>query len=545
MSADRVTVDKSGWVVGRVLADQARTRGDEPFIRFEDGPMHSYAQAHALSNRAGNGFAGIGLGFGDNVAVMLNNRLEYMWTWFGLSRIGAVHVGINTALKGTFLTHVLSNTKARVGVFEPDYLPWLADIEDSVPDMRTVYVPGDAYDPGNLPAFKRIEVRCFDEIMAGAADEIQLAVSYRDIGMIMFTSGTTGPSKGALMPHGHLYLFGLCMQTHMGMTTADHYYIPMPLFHAQGILMQTYATLITGSSAVLVKQFRATTWIDDIRRHKATLANLLGVMTDFVLRQPAKATDTDNNLRMVCAVPVTDETLENLRTRFAIPKFNEIFGMTECNLPVCRPLDAPDEAGCSGRVWDEFFQVIIADPETDEEVPMGEVGEILVRPRESFCFMQGYNAMPERTVETWRNFWFHTGDAGRMDERGYVWYIDRIKDTIRRRGENISSFEVEAVLLDHPAIAEVAAVAVKAEEGGEDEVLVCIILAEGAERPVPEDLLDFCTPRMPYFAVPRYIEYVSEIPTTPTAKIQKNKLRDRGLSAAAWDRDAAGYKVRR
>ena len=540
-----MAADKSGWVVGRVLAEQAQMRGEAPFIRFEDGPMHSYALAHELSNRAGNGFAGIGVGFGDNVAVMLNNRLEYLWSWFGLSRIGAVHVGINTALKGSFLTHVLSNTKARVGVFEPEYLAWLVDIEDHVPHMRVVYVPGDVYDGDNLPTFKRIEVRNFDEIMAAPGDEIEAEINYRDIGMIMFTSGTTGPSKGALMPHGHLYLFGLCMQQHLAMTPADIYYIPMPLFHAQGILMQLYATLITGGSAILVKQFRATTWIDDIRRHKATLANLLGVMNDFVLRQPARNSDRDNNLRMVSAVPVTDETLENLRSRFAIPKFNEIFGMTECNLPVCRPLDAPDEAGCSGKVWDEYFQVIIADPETDEEVPMGEVGEILVRPKEPYCFMAGYNGMPERTVETWRNFWFHTGDAGRMDARGYLWYIDRIKDTIRRRGENISSFEVEAVLLDHPAIAEAAAVAVKAEEGGEDEVLVCIILEDGAEPPIPEDLLDYCTPRMPYFAVPRYIEYVTEIPTTPTAKIQKNKLRDRGLSAAAWDREAAGYKVRR
>ncbi len=540
-----MVADKSGWVAGKILAEQARVRGDAPLIQFERGHMHTYGEVHALANRAGNGYARIGVGFGDNVAVMLNNRLEYLWSWFGLSRIGGVLVGINTALKGTFLTHVLGNTKARIGVFEPEFLPWLAEIEDTVPDMAVVYVPADVYDPDNLPSFKRIEVRCFDEVMDAPADEIAVEVSYRDIGMIMFTSGTTGPSKGALMPHGHLFLFGECMRVHLGMTDADIYYIPMPLFHAQGILMQFYATLITGGSAVLVKQFRATTWIDDIREHGATLANLLGVMNDFVLRQPEREEDRDNHLRMVCAVPVTDETMENLRARFAIPKFNEIFGMTEVNLPVCRPVEAPDEAGCSGKVWDEYFEVIIADPETDEEVATNEVGEILVRPKEPYCFMAGYNGMAERTVETWRNFWFHTGDAGRMDERGYVWYIDRIKDTIRRRGENISSFEVEAVFLDHEAVKECAAVAVKATEGGEDEVLICIILEDGVAAPNPEDLLDYAAPRMPYFAVPRYVDYVTEIPTTPTAKIQKNKLRDRGLSATAWDRDAAGYKVRR
>ncbi len=540
-----MAVDKSEWVVGKVLADQARTRGDAPFVQFEDGPPHSYAKAHELCNRVGNAFSGIGVGFGDNVAVMLNNRLEYLWIWIGLGRTGGVPVAINTALKGSFLTHVLTNTKARTGVVEPEFLPWLADIEETIPDLETVYVPADVYDPKDVPAFKRIEVKSFDELMSGPADEIDVEVTYRDIGMIMFTSGTTGPSKGVLMPHGHLYLFGLSMQLHMEMTPDDRYYVSMPLFHAQGILMQTYATMITGGSMVLVKLFRASTWIDDVRKYEATLTNLLGVMNDFVLAQPAKPTDTDNKLRLVSAVPVTEDTLKALRTRFAIPKFNELFGMTECNLPVNRPLDAPDEAGCSGKIWDEYFEVIVADPETDEELPIGEVGEILVRPKEPYCFMQGYNGMAERTVDTWRNFWFHTGDAGHIDERGYVWYIDRIKDTIRRRGENISSYEVEAVLLEHPAVEEAAAVAVKAEQGREDEVLACLVLNPDVDPPRPEDLLDFCVPRMPYFAVPRYIEFLSEIPKTPSAKIQKNKIRDRGLGPSSWDRESVGYKVRR
>lgn len=537
--------DKSDWVIGKVLAAQVAARGDAPFIQFEDEPALSFRDFHKRCNIVGNAFAGIGVGFGEPVAVMLNNRLECLWTWIGLSRIGAVHVGINTAYKGAFLTHVLTNTKARFGVVEREFLSWLAEIEDTAPDLHTVYVPGPPLDPADIPAFKRIAVKHFDELLDAPDDEIDVDVTYRDTGMIMFTSGTTGPSKGVLMPHGHLYLFGLGMQSHMAMTEADRYYICMPLFHAQGILMQFTAILIAGGSAVLAKQFRATSWIDEVRRHEATLTNLLGVMNDFVLRQPEKPTDRDNKLRMISAVPVTDETLQALRSRFDVPKFNELFGMTECNLPIIRPMDAPDEAGCSGKVWDDYIEVIIADPETDEELPVGEVGEILIRPKESFCFMQGYNGMPDRTVETWRNMWFHSGDAGRMDDRGYVWYIDRIKDTIRRRGENISSYEVEAVLLEHPAVEEAAAVAVKADEGGEDEVLAYLVLKPGADAPAPEAVLDFCTPRMPYFAVPRYVEFLDEIPKTPSAKIQKNKLRDRGLSDATWDREAAGYKVKR
>ena len=533
--------DKTGWVTGKVLATQAAQQGDAPFMQFEDGPMHTYAEAHRLSNQAGNGFAAVGVKFGENVAVMMNNCLEYLWTWIGLGRIGAVPVTINTALRGSFLTHVLTNTSCRIGVFDPDYLDWLADIEDEVPELETVYVFGE----GVIPSFKRIEIRSFDAIMCGPEDEINVEVSYRDIGTIMFTSGTTGPSKGVLMPHGHLYLFGECMRTHLRITREDKYYITMPLFHAQGLVMMSYGTMIAGASAVLTKVFRASTWIDEIRKYEATLTNLLGAMNDFVLAQPPKPYEGDNKLRMICALPVTNETLSQLKTRFNVPKCSELFGMTECNLPVGRPFDAPDEAGCSGKVWDEYFEVIIADPDTDEELPMGEVGEILVRPKEPYCFMQGYNGMPEMTVETWRNLWFHTGDAGRQDERGYIWYIDRIKDRIRRRGENISSYEVESVLLEHPAIAEAAAVAVKADQGGEDEVLAFMVLKQGVDAPNPADLLDFCVPRMPYFAVPRYIDFIKEIPKTPSSKIQKNKLRERGLSSDSWDREAAGYKLTR
>ncbi|MCG2634783.1 MAG: AMP-binding protein [Gammaproteobacteria bacterium] len=537
--------DKSDWVVGKLLARQARERGLEPFVQYEDESPCSYVEADELSNRVGNGFAAAGVEFGERVAVMLNNRLEYLWTWFGLSRIGAVHVGINTALKGSFLTHVLTNAGSRVGVFEREFLPWLADVEPSLPDLEQVWVPGPPLVAEEVARFKRIRVCHFDELLAGSPAPIGVEVSYRNLGMIMYTSGTTGPSKGVLMPHGHLYLFGLGACEHMGLTTRDNYYICMPLFHANALLLQVYGTLVSGGRAVLVKQFRASRWIADIRKYGCNITNSLGVMNDFILAQPEDPRDRDNPLRMMSALPVTVDTLEQLRTRFDIPKFNEIYGMTEVNIPVWRPLDAPDEAGCSGKVWDAYYEVMIADPETDEPLPYGEVGEILVRPKEPFCFMQGYNGMADVTVETWRNFWFHSGDAGRMNEQGFVWYIDRIKDTIRRRGENISSYEVEAVLLEHPAVEEVAAVAVKADLGGEDEVLACIVLKPGQPRVEPEELLTFCLPKMPYFAVPRYIEFVAEIPKTPSQKMQKNRLRERGITAATWDREAADIKVRR
>ena len=197
-----MAVDKSDWVAGKILANQAAQRGEAPFMQFEDGRMHTYGEAHRLSNQAGNGVAAAGGDFGENVAVMMNNCLEYLWAWIGLGRIGAIPVAINTALRGTFLTHVLTNTGCRIGVFDPDYLDWLVDIEDDVPDLQTVYVFGE----GPVPAFKRIELRSFDEILNGAEHNIDVEISYRDIGTVMSTPGTTGPSKGVLMPHGHLYL---------------------------------------------------------------------------------------------------------------------------------------------------------------------------------------------------------------------------------------------------------------------------------------------------------------------------------------------------
>lgn len=540
-----MATDKTGWVVHKVLDSMVESQGERPFIQFEFERPLTYRQSQEMSYRVGNAFAQAGVEFGDMVALMMPNCLEYLWAWFGLNRLGAVPVAVNTAYKGAFLTHVLTNSEAKFAVVDREYLSWLADIESTIPKLRTVYLTGEPPTEAEQALFGQIQLRPFTELEAGSPMPIDVEVEYSDIGMVMYTSGTTGPSKGVLMPHGHLYLFGQAMASHMALTRDDRYYICMPLFHAQGSLMQTYAVLQSGGSAMLARQFRATTWIDDIRAFGATVSNTLGVMSDFILRQPERESDRDNQLRMLCAVPVTTETVKVLRERFDIPQFNELFGMTECNIPIVRPIDAPDEAGCSGKVWDEYFEVRIANPDTDEALPFNEVGEILVRPKEPFCFMQGYKGMDDRTVETWRNFWFHTGDAGRMDERGFVWYIDRIKDTIRRRGENISSYEVEAVLLEHPAVMEAAAVAVKADEGGEDEVLACLVLNPAESEPLPADLLDFCAPRMPYFAVPRYIEFIDEIPKTPSQKIQKNKLRDRGLGPGTWDREAAGYKLSR
>ncbi|GIX47406.1 MAG: hypothetical protein KatS3mg131_1617 [Candidatus Tectimicrobiota bacterium] len=243
-------------------------------------------------------------------------------------------------------------------------------------------------------------------------------------------------------------------------------------------------------------------------------------------------------------MPIAPEWGEAFQRRFKT-KLLEAYGMTEINIPTYMPYDEGLRPRSCGKLLEEWFEMRIVDPETDEPLPPHTVGEIVVRPKEPWCFMAGYNAMPEKTVEAWRNLWFHTGDAGMYDEEGYFYFVDRLKDCIRRRGENISSFEVEQVLNRHEAVAESAVVAVKSEfAGGEDEVKACIVL-KPSYRLTPEALLDYCQERMPYFAVPRYVEFVDALPKTPTEKIQKHKLREAGITPATWDREKAGYRLRR
>jgi crotonobetaine/carnitine-CoA ligase len=535
-------MDKSGWVMGEVLARQARARGDRTFLTFPGGLELGYAEANAIANRVGRGVAALGAAPGDRVGVWLPNGPEILHASFGIYRAGAVAVFVNPGYRGSFLEHLLNDSGARWVILAGEYLPRLAESEARLPGIERAVVVGPV--PPDAPRLRRIWIQSWEELVRQPADPLGVPVSYRDVGAMMYTSGTTGPSKGVLMPHGHLYLFGQGVVDNLRVTADDVYYICMPLFHANALCMQLYGTLIAGARAVIAPQFSASRWLDEVRASAATITNTLGVMTEFIHRQPERPEDRHHRLRLICAVPTPAEIGASFRQRFGVPLI-EGYGMTEVNIPLYMPLDAPYRAGSCGRVYDRYFEVRVVDPETDEEVPRDSVGEIVVRPREPFGFMLGYNAMPDRTVEAWRNFWFHTGDAGRQDGDGYFYFVDRIKDTIRRRGENLSSYEIERVLIEHPAIAEAAAVAVRSEiAGGEDEVKVCVVLASGHALS-PEMLLDFCQARMPHFAVPRYVEFLGALPKTPTAKVQKAVLRQSGITPATWDREAAGYRVRR
>jgi crotonobetaine/carnitine-CoA ligase len=482
------------------------------------------------------------------VLGLIGNRAESIGMLFAAVKLGAVWVPLNTGLRGAFLQHQLHNAEPRVVLVEDCLAPNLSDVAVAAAPVspEAVVIVGDPTTPtpACLSGARRL---MFSELRAlrRPADLALVTPVPGDVAMIMYTSGTTGPAKGVLMPHAHCYVAGLGSAEATGLTTTDRYFVCMPLFHANALLMQLIGSLIAGAGVVVTERFRATTWLEEVRASQATVTNGLGVIPEFIFRQPPTERDRDHRLRLMMAIPIAEEWGSAFEERFGMP-FLQGFGMTECNIVAyTRPGD-PLVPGCAGYPLAEWFEVGVVDPDSDAPAPRGQIGEIVVRPKVPGCIMAGYFRMPDKTVEAWRNLWFHTGDAGRLDDLGRLYYVDRIKDCIRRRGENISSFEIEQVLNAHPAVAESAVVGIKvAGAGGEDEVKAYVVLAPGTTLD-PVKLLDWCTPRMPHFAVPRFVEVVAgELAKTPTGKLQKKPLREAGITAATWDRESAGYVVRR
>ncbi len=534
------------WTLVHLLRRQAAEQGDRRFVRFEHGQDFTFRSLDAWTDGLAGSLAALGVRAGDRVLGLLGNRAESIGMLFASAKLGAVWVPVNTGLRGAFLQHQLHNSEPRVIVVEDRLAPNLRDVVAGPVAPEAMVIVGDPAAP--TPACLRTARRLtFPELRAlrAPAGFAVATPSPGDVAMIMYTSGTTGPSKGVLIPHGHCYLAGLGLAEATALTAADRYFVCMPLFHANGLLMQFLGSLIAGAEVVVTERFRATSWLEEVRAAEATITNGLGVIPEFIFRQPPTARDRDHRLRLMMAVPIAAEWGAAFEERFGVP-FMQGFGMTECNIVAyTRPGDAL-VPGCAGHPLAEWFEVGIVDPDTDAPLPAGRTGEIVVRPKVPGCVMAGYFRMPDKTVEAWRNLWFHTGDAGRFDDLGRLHYVDRIKDCIRRRGENISSFEVEQVLNAHPAVAESAVVGIKVPgAGGEDEVKAYVVPAAGMTV-APVDLLDWCTPRMPYFAVPRFVEIVAgELAKTPTGKLQKAALREAGVTAATWDREVVGYVVRR
>lgn len=535
----RPDLPKSSWTYPAIVRLQAVRYGERTFCSFSDGSSITFAGFEEQSTALANALAGLGVEEGDRVMALLHNSKEFLLTMLAAHKRKAIFVPINTELKGAFLEHQLRNAAPRVVFVDAELRAAFDTVDTSGIGVEvTVVVGGDASPLEGSAGFG------FETLARTETTEVALpAIAPQDVCTIMFTSGTTGPAKGVLMPHAHCFYNAWIAMRSTRLTERDRMYIAMPLFHGTASLLQLYASLLAGASVHIVKRFSASSWLSDVRACGATVTYAAGVMPEFIMKQPRVSDDHDNPLRLVWSVPVSDQWGPEFEQRFGV-RLLQAFGMTETCVPVWGSIEEPLLAGCAGRVVSEFFDVGVVNPATDEHLPPGEIGEIVTRPKEPSCFMAGYFRMPERTVEAWRNLWFHTGDAGYFDAQGRLFYVDRIRDRIRRRGENISAFEVEEAICSHPEVLQCAVVGVKVDgAGGEDEVLAQVVVTSpGLTARV---LLDWCLPRVPRYALPRFIEIVSEIERTATGKIRKQAIRDAGVRATTWDRERAGYVVPR
>jgi len=517
--------EQQRWTLVDVLEAQAQAQPEKVYVAAE-GEHLTYAQTREQAARVATLLADSGVAPGDAVAVLLPNSLDFVRIWTGAAYAGAVLVPINHALTGDFLAHQLRVSGARVVVCHRDFLGALLSVRADAPGLHTVLTAA----PADVDGLRTVALDAWRDAVAAQPP----AARPSDTACVMFTSGTTGPSKGVLMPHAHCYLLGLGVVDNLRLTPDDRYYVAMPLHHANALFMQLYSTLIAGATATLRTRFSATAWLPDIREHGCTVTNLLGAMAQFVIDLPPQASDRDHTLRVVLPAPNPPAHEQAWRDRFGIPEVVSAWGMTEANVPLYGRL-GESRPGTAGFPYEPYFEVRLHDPDTDQAVPAGTPGEICVRSTVPHGFCAGYLGQPEATVQAFRNFWFHTGDLGVADADDCFTYLDRTKDCIRRRGENISSFEVEAAVVRHPGVREVAAFAVPADVAGtEDEVMLAVVPA-GADLSLA-DVVAHADAVLPRFARPRYVELVDALPKTPTERVQKAALRERGVREGTWDR---------
>ncbi len=535
--------DRRDWVLGAILERRAAEHPDRPYLQWEDSAPLSFGETNRAVNRIAHGLAAAGVRHGDRVLILLPNCLDFVLTWFAIAKLGAVEVPVNVHYRGQFLTHVANNCAAKIAITDAGLLPALRDCAPDLAHLERVFVLGDDAPASTTDGRLHIEpyagLRTADETNPG------VAVAATDIAAILFTSGTTGPSKGVLMPHAQFYFFAEQGASLVRLTADDVYMNSFPLFHGNAQFLTTYPCLIRGAHAVLYERFSAGDWIERIRRNGVTATNLLGVTMDFIFKQPAKPTDADNRLRVIYAVPTAHQVLDAFKARFGIESCVDAFGQTETCLPLMTPYDGERPPGAVGVLVEDWYEIRLVDPDTDDEVADGEMGELIVRHKAPWTLCAGYNANPDGTLKAMRNLWWHTGDGMRRDAAGWYYFVDRVNDALRVRGENVSSYEVEQVVLSHPAVAECAATSVRSEiDGGEHEIKVSVVLRPGATLD-PAALIAHCDARAPYFAVPRYVDFIDALPRTPNEKIQKHLLRKAGVTATTWDRVAAGVRLAR
>jgi crotonobetaine/carnitine-CoA ligase len=557
--------------VPEMLRRQAERHGDRPLF-ICGGEQWTFAGARDIAARHAGVLVAAGIAPGDRVALLCGNRPELLALVLGCAWAGAVSVPLNAAMRGFPLQHMLSNSGAKLLAIEVELLPALDTIDLTAlpltqiwiisdrgaavhppPRISAVLSPAKAGDPvtpaqrvTGSPAFAGNDSTASEARDAVVIESLPILgpeapaapAGPGDLFTILYTSGTTGLSKGVCCPHAQYFWWGAYTGWQLNVREGDIMHTPLPLFHTNA-LNCFFQALLHGATQVVETRFSASGFWPALAQSGATVTYLLGAMVPMLLSRPPVPAERGHRVRVALAPGVPAKFHDEFTRRTGVVLL-DAFGSTESNLIIAsRPDDR--RPGFMGRLVPGFEARVVDD--ADNEVTHGEAGELIVRADEPFSLASGYFAMPEKTVEAWRNLWLHTGDRVVRERDGYYRFVDRIKDAVRRRGENISSYEVEQVLVSHPAVA-LAAVFPVSSELAEDEVMAAVVLKDGACAS-EEELVRFCENKMVYFAVPRFVELMTALPCTENGKVQKFKLRERGRSAATWDREAARVALKR
>jgi carnitine-CoA ligase len=541
--------DPTKWVLAEVLKRRAAEHPDRDYLKFADRPWVSYGEINARSNRIANSLISRGVQPGESVSVMMPNCEEFIPVWFGILKAGAVMSSINTAYKGDFLSWTINLVESKKLFISDEYLERLDLIKGELPTLEHVIVLDSGKREGPDPALAHEPL---EALLAGSdAEPDGIAYSWTDDARIMFTSGTTGRSKGVIKQNAADYFSARGLLEVVSATAGksvesleeDTFFSCLPLFHSNAQVLSGYPALVAGGRVAYTERFSSSRFWQQVIDAEATIFNSIGAVSYFIWNIPESDLDTAHKVHTCFAAPAPRDIYNEFQERFGV-KFIEGYGLTETGMATYMDPTKPGVPGSMGKA-NPGYEVTIVEPGTDRPLPPDTPGEIVVDMKIPNIVMRAYYGMPEKTAEDFRNLKLHTGDLGRMDEEGYFYFMDRVKDYIRRRGENVSSMEVEKQVSDHPAIKEAAAIGVKAGEGASSEDEIMVVCIPDGDAPDPAELTHWLAERIPYFMVPRYIRFVETLPKTPTERVQKVKLREQGITPDTFDREAAGITIKR
>lgn len=507
------------------LADELRSAAAQapgrPFIRMRTGEW-TYGEIDRQSDQVAAGLHAQGVRQGHNVSLMLPNCIEFALAWFALAKLGAVCAPLNTSFRGQTLAHAIDLVESRLLIVHAAFLPQLAEVRAGLATVQKLVVVGDACDPS---ALSWTELTCPQE----RTPEFP-ACAFSSLCLLLYTSGTTGRSKAAMISHRFVLRHAQGVIDGLGLRPDDVLYCPYPMFHLDAAVMTIAPALLLRGVAAIGERFSVSRYWDEVRTLQATVFDFMGATLTMLWKQPPSPTDRNHSARLGWGVPLP-EWAQEFEARFGC-RLVELYGSTEVGGIIYTPQDAPRRKGSCGKPLGPWEVRLLDDD--GFEVAVGTPGELVVRPSEPSVLMDGYWGMPQATLEAFRNQWFHTGDVLTQDADGWLYFVGRRKDFVRRRGENISAAEVEMEIELHPDVLECAVVGVPSELT-EEEVMACVVLRQGSSLS-PRALTDWCAARMAAFMVPRYVRLLPGLPKTPTDKVEKFRLREQG-AAMAWDRD--------